>query len=178
LVSNKNGVAGRLLSGWQLAGITRLTTGVPITFTDSSNGSDTSLCGCDLYGIFGTNAVDLPNYDGKPVKTYDPRKNNLVYFDVSHFSFPAIGTTGNASRRFLHGPGLNNTDISLIKSTMITERVALDFRVEFFNVFNHPQFNNPNGDINAGPASGTNGFGVVGSALDPRIGQLALKISF
>ena len=120
----------------------------------------------------------MPNYDGKPVKTYDPRKNSLVYFDTSHFSFPDIGTQGNVRRRFLHGPGLNNTDLALIKTTRVTERVGFDFRVEFFNVFNHAQFNNPNGDINAGPASGTNGFGVIGSALDPRIGQVAIKINF
>jgi hypothetical protein len=50
--------------------------------------------------------------------------------------------------------------------------------VEFFNLFNHAQFLNPTGDINAGAPSGASGFGVVGSARDPRIGQGAVKIRF
>jgi hypothetical protein len=190
---NKTGVAAILLGGWQIAGITRFTTGVPITLTDSSMGYDRSLCGCDLYGILGTNAVDLPNYDGTSIKKLNPRSNNYEYFantyipdpqnpgnfiPASPFSFAAVGTGGDVRRRFLHGPGINNTDVSLVKTTHVTERVAVDFRVEFFNVFNHTQFNNPNGDINAGQPSGPNGFGVVGSAADPRIGQAAIKINF
>ena len=189
LLQSKKGVGGRLLGGWSISGITRLTTGQPITFTDSSDGSDRSLCGCDLYGILGTNAVDLPNYDGTPIKTLNPRSSAhpFEYFangydsqgnPTSPFSFAALGTGGNARRRFLHGPGLNQTDLSFVKTTHIVERVGFDFRVEFFNVFNHTQFNNPNGDINAGAPSGSSGFGVVGSARDPRIGQVAAKLSF
>jgi hypothetical protein len=60
----------------------------------------------------------------------------------------------------------------------VTERVNFDFRVEFFNLFNHAQFYNPSGDINAGAPSGASGFGVVGSARDPRIGQGAIKVRF
>jgi len=120
----------------------------------------------------GSNAVDLPNYDGTSVKRLDPRKNSLQYFLTSPFSIPAIGTRGNARRRFLHGPGLNDTSISVVKTTSVTERVSLDFRVEFFNVFNHTQFDTPVGDVNAG------NFGAVTGAADPRIGQAALKINF
>jgi hypothetical protein len=177
LLASRSGVAFKMLAGWQINGITRLTTGLPITFTDSSYGSDRSLCGCDLYGILGTNAVDLPNYDGAAIKIFNPRNNqSLQYFDTSAFSFAALGSTGNANRRFLHGPGLNNTDIALVKTTHVTERVGVDFRMEFFNVFNHAQFNNPNGDINAG--SGPNGFGDVPSARASRIGQAAVKFNF
>ena len=188
LFTSSNGVVKRLAGGWSLAGITRLTTGFPITFTDSSDGDDRSLCGCDLYGILGTNAVNLPNYDGTPIKKLNPRNSQhpFEYFDnayndsgpTSPFSFAEVGTGGNARRRFVHGPGLNQTDMALIKTTQITERVGFDFRVEFFNLFNHAQFLNPTGDINAGPPSGASGFGVVGSARDPRIGQGAVKIRF
>jgi hypothetical protein len=59
-----------------------------------------------------------------------------------------------------------------VKTTSVTERVSLDFRVEFFNVFNHTQFDTPVGDVNAG------NFGAVTGAADPRIGQAALKINF
>ena len=170
-LSHQGGAAAKLLSGWQFAGTTRFTTGVPITFTDSSHGYDTSLCGCDLYGILGFNAVDLPNYNGAPVKTFNPRDHGGQYFDTTPFSEPAIGTAGNARRRFLHGPGLNNTDVSLIKTTRITERVGFDFRMEYFNLFNHAQFETPSGDIN-GP------FGFVTAAQPARIGQAGIKINF
>jgi hypothetical protein len=178
----------RAAGGWSLAGITRLTTGFPITFTDSSDGSDRSLCGCDLYGILGTNAVDVPNYDGTPIKKLNPRNSQHPYqyfantYDDSGptapFSFAAVGSGGNVRRRFIHGPGLNQTDMALIKTTQITERVGFDFRVEFFNLFNHTQFENPTGDINAGAPSGSSGFGVIGAARDPRIGQGAIKVRF
>ena len=189
LFASHNGVVSRLAGGWSLAGITRLTTGFPITFTDSSMGDDRSLCGCDLYGILGTNAVDLPNYDGTPLKKLNPRNQQHPYQYFSNnydtngdptgpFSFADVGTGGNARRRFTHGPGLNQTDMALIKTTQITERVGFDFRVEFFNLFNHTQFFNPNGDLNAGAPNGSSGFGVVGSARDPRIGQGAVKVRF
>jgi hypothetical protein len=79
---------------------------------------------------------------------------------------------GNANRRFFHGPGINNWDMALHKDTHITERAALEFRLEFFNVFNHAQFLNPGGNF------GTSNFGVVTAARDPRIGQAALKLQF
>lgn len=194
LLGDKGGLQRIIARGWSIAGITRLTTGLPITFTDSSLGDDRSLCGCDLYGILGTNAVDLPNYDGTRIKILNPRSkahpfqyfaNTYVVTDAnsssvpgSPFSFAALGSAGNARRRFLHGPGLNNTDVALLKTTHLTKRVGVEFRFEFFNVFNHTQFKNPNGDINAGPPSGSSGFGVVGSARDPRIGQGAIKVTF
>ena len=170
-LSHQGGVAAKALGGWQIAGTTRFTTGVPITFTDSSKAYDRSLCGCDLFGILGFNAVDLPNYNGAPVKTFNPRDHGGQYFDTTPFSEPAIGTAGNVRRRFLHGPGLNNTDVSLIKTTRVSERVGVDFRMEFFNLFNHAQFETPSGDIN-GP------FGFVTAAQPARIGQAGIKINF
>ena len=79
---------------------------------------------------------------------------------------------GNASRRFIHGPGLNNWDFSIHKSTKIGEKLAVEFRAELFNVFNHAQFMNPTGNLSSG------NFGRVTGARDPRIGQFALKFIF
>jgi hypothetical protein len=67
---------------------------------------------------------------------------------------------------------LDNTDLSLVKSVRVNERFGLDIRAEFFNAFNHAQFNNPTGNL----ASST--FGRVTGARDPRIGQVALKVRF
>ncbi|HTZ58415.1 MAG TPA: TonB-dependent receptor [Acidobacteriaceae bacterium] len=174
LTSSQNGLTTRLLGGWSINGITRFTTGFPITMYESD---DNSLCGCfGEGGILYTNqdsGQDFPNYDGQPIAKYNPRNSaNHQYFDTSHFTQEALGTTGNSSRRFFGGPGLNNWDVSLHKVTKINERVSTEFRAEFFNVFNHAQFENPLGNINAST------FGQVTSARDPRIGQIAIKVNF
>ncbi len=155
-----HGVQGKLLSGWTIAGITRFTTGFPITL---SEGDDASLCGCS--------GADTPNYNGQPIHYLNPRAPGNLYFDPSPFSPETPGTTGNAKRRFFHGPGINNWDLALHKNTSITDRTALEFRAEFFNVFNHAQFTNPDGAIDGN-------IGLVGGARDGRIGQMALKLSF
>ena len=105
-----------------------------------------------------------------PAET-NPRHGG-TYFDTSLFSVENLGQFGNAKRRFFSGPGLNNWDMALAKEAHINERMYFDFRFEFFNVFNHAQFVTPDGLINSGS------FGVVTSANDPRIGQVAAKFHF
>jgi hypothetical protein len=167
LTPSRSGVAYRILAGWQLAGITRFTTGVPVALSQSG---DQSLCGCEN---LGTGAVDLPNYSGQPVHFFNPRTSpNFQYFSTDVFSTEQLGVPGNASRRFFHGPGLNNWDMSLFKNVHFTERVSVDIRAEFFNVFNHTQFGNPVGNF------AQSNFGQITSARDPRIGQLAAKVHF
>jgi hypothetical protein len=155
-----SGVRGRLLSGWTISGITRFTTGFPITLMEND---DASLCGCG--------GADVPNYNGQAIHFFDPRKTGQ-YFDTAPFSAESLGVPGNSSRRFFHGPGTNNWDLALHKCTHITEKAALEFRAEFFNVFNHAQFTSLSGNVNAG------NFGQVTGVRAPRIGQLALKFSF
>ena len=156
------GAARKLLEGWRINGITRFTTGLPITMGASG---DHSLCGCG--------GVDRPNYNGQPVRFFNPRASETHdYFSTDQFSEEELGVPGNASRRFIHGPGLNNWDFSIHKSTKIGEKLAVEFRVELFNVFNHAQFMNPTGNLSSG------NFGRVTGARDPRIGQFALKFIF
>jgi hypothetical protein len=161
-----HGVRGKLLSGWTVSGITRFTTGFPVTLSETD---DKSLCGC--------NGVDVPNYNGQPIHFFDPRKSaNHQFFSTDPFSSENLGVPGNANRRFFHGPGINNWDLALHKSTRIGERTALEFRAEFFNAFNHAQFtaqsSSPSGQINSST------FGQISGARDGRIGQMALKFSF
>ena len=94
------------------------------------------------------------------------------YFNPNQFSLEALGQLGTAGRRMFHGPGINNWDLALLKDTKITESKLLQFRFEFFNAFNHAQFQNPQGSI----LNGT--FGYVTNANAPRIGQVALKLIF
>lgn len=155
----------RLVNGWNLVGITRVTTGFPITLNEG---------GLDI-SLVGSGNIDVPSVVGA-VQTQDPHKPGPngpnTYFLPDAFAAQPLGTFGNASRRFFSGPGIVNTDFALHKSTPITERTAVEFRAEFFNIFNHTQFNNPSGNFSSSD------FGVVTSARDPRIGQLSLKFVF
>ena len=152
------GLPKRLTHGWQFQGITRFSTGFPIQMQQS--GEDISLT--------GSSSTDMPDQVG-PVKIVNPRKNNGLYFLPQAFApNTTLGTFGTANRRFFHGPGINNFDMGLSKRVQITEKKALEFRGEFFNIFNHAQFLNPSGDIDGN-------MGVVTSARDPRIGQLSAK---
>jgi hypothetical protein len=150
------------LGGWGLTGITRFTSGLPVTISQSGDRS-----------LAGSGGIDTPDWDGKPVAKFDPRSTTTrTYFSASQFSLQPLGTFGSANRRFFSGPGINNWDVALRKSVQIYERYSFEFRGEFFNVFNHTQFDNPDGD----QASAS--FGQVGSARDPRIGQVALRFAF
>jgi Carboxypeptidase regulatory-like domain len=155
----------RLVEGWNLVGITRAASGFPVGL--SEGGIDVSL--------FSSPNIDVPNVVGK-VQTQDPHNPGPngpnTYFLPDAFAVQALGTEGDANRRFFHGPGIFNTDLSLMKSTKVTESTAIEFRAEFYNIFNHTNFNNPNGNISSDT------FGVVTSARDPRIGQLSLKFVF
>lgn len=161
----KHGLLHEVIGGWQLSGITTFATGLPVTLSEND---DNSLTGSQ---------ADLPNYDpkgGHLLLNKNPRSGQ-IYFNTNLFSLENLGTFGNSQRRFFHGPGLNNTDLALLKAFDFTETVKLQFRAEAFNVFNHAQFNGPSGDINN---TGQGGFGYVTSANDPRIMQVALKLLF
>ena len=158
----------RLTSDWKLVGITHFTTGFPIIMYEGDDHS--------LLGNFG--GTDTPNFLGGSLNRTDPRKanvtNGLPYFNTALFAPSAMGFEGTANKAFFHGPGSNNFDMSLLKDLKLSERSSLEFRGEFFNIFNHAQFITPSGNITAGPGV----FGIVGSARPGRIGQVALKLLF
>jgi hypothetical protein len=160
-----------LTSGWELSGITRISSGFPVTL--KSNG-DNSLMGSIPNGV-NNYSLDLPDYNGQPLDLNGNPRNALPYFNVSAFSLNALGTPGDASRRSFFGPGEVNFDLALLKSFQFTEARSLQFRFEAFNAFNHANFFGPaavNGNINS-PL-----FGQVVNAAPPRLVQAALKLVF
>ena len=166
-LSSRSGATYKLLSGWQLIGVTRFGTGLPILLQETD---DRSLCGCDGQGI---HALDLPNYNGQPIQRFNPRSSpNHQYFGTSVFSEMTLGVPGDANRSFFHGPGLNSWDVAVHKGTKLSERFFLEFRAELFNAFNHAQFETPVGNFVA------SNFGQVTAARDPRIGQFGLRLQF
>ena len=115
--------------------------------------------------------VDTPNLVA-PVKYLDPRKTGY-YFDPTSFAASALGSQGTANRRFFHGPGLNNWDMAIRKDTHINERLSVELRFEFFNIWNHAQFATPSGILSSS-------FGQITSTLpfNQRIGQFGAKFNF
>ncbi len=173
----------KLTNGWQISGITRFATGLPVTIIETD---DRSLLGTSFGGPIVL-PVDTPNLLG-PVQKFDPRKTNGMYFSSSAFGADVLGQEGTSNRRFFHGPGINNWDMALLKNTQLTERLNLQFRAELFNVFNHAQFLTPNGllsftcgnqtDTSTCSVTSGNSAGIVTATQPPRIGQLSLKLNF
>ena len=171
----------RLTNGWTLYPIVTYRTGFPMDITQ---------------GISRTATRIGPSGDGDPnlvranlvtanVPTFDPRnqqslngKTGFYYFNPADFSkFTDVNTYqhsyGTLGRNAIYGPGRVNTNISLVKSTPILgEKANLEFRADFFNIFNHAEFNNPTLSMSSGL------FGQITSTTDPRIIQLALHLVF
>jgi hypothetical protein len=158
-----SGWAKKVVGGWSLSGITNFATGLPISLSEND---DQSLIGANAAG------VDVPDFTPGHVLADTNPRHGSPYFNTALFSNEQLGQFGNSRRRFFHGPGLNNFNMALLKTTKITESKELQLRFEAFNVFNHAQFNNPGGEINS------SSFGVVTSARDPRILQLGAKFLF
>ena len=161
----------RLTRGWSLTGITRFSTGVPITLFDFN---DNSLIGSGNNGVNGIGS-DLPNVSlGSLQINHNPR-NRQPYFNTSLFQVAPLGSPGDAKRRFFYGPGIDNWDLALLKTVSFTEARSLELRLETFNTFNHTQFDGAS-SVNGNFTSST--FGQVISAASPRILQVAAKLNF
>jgi hypothetical protein len=159
------GLAGTLVSGWQMNSIITLQTGQPFTVALPSelDNSNTGL------SILGFGAGDRPNVVGNArLANPDPQ----MWFDTAAFALPPFGSFGDAGRNILPGPSLRNVNLSFLKDTKLGERATLQFRAELFNVFNTPNFDQPN------IFHGTPGFGRVLSARDGREMQFGLKLLF
>jgi Carboxypeptidase regulatory-like domain len=154
-----------VLSGWQSFGILTFQTGRPYTVALLPD-IDNSGTGRSILG-FGAN--DRPNVVGNPhLDSRSPER----WFNTSAFAFPAPGSFGNAGRNILDGPGYQNVNVSLLKNTSFSEGLNLQLRAEFFNLFNHPNFNLPDNFL------GSPTFGRITSARDPRHIQFGVKLLF
>jgi hypothetical protein len=161
---NHKGLANALAGGWEFSGILTFQSGTPYTVyspQDYSNTGSTSprpdrVCN-------GTGPGTVAEWFNTNCFTLVPLALAL-----------ANGTPrfGNSGRNILFGPGLNEWDIGLMKRTQIRERLALQFRAQFFNLFNRANFGLP------GSAVGTSTAGLIGSARTPRDIQFGLKLEF
>jgi hypothetical protein len=169
--SNWNNVSNSLLGGWQVTLIEKITSGFPVPLIDSNNAS----------GVFfnsGGNGNNLNRPDqaagcSVQVSNHGPSHQ---YINPACFTH-AVGHLGDARRvPDVYGPGFVNSDFSVIKQFALPwENMGLNFRAEFFNLFNHAQFAIPDNDINAP----FNEFGQsISTVNNPRLVQFALKLTF
>jgi len=163
--------ANRWARGWEFSGIARFSAGLPVTLV---NYGDNSLLGAEPNGI-NNYGVDEPDVAAGSLNLNRNPRNGRPYFNTALFSQNALGTPGDASRRYFHGPGMQNFDMALLKNLRVTEAKSLQFRLEAFNVFNHAQFFGPQAvDGNIGSET----FGQAVSSAAPRLVQVGVKLTF
>ncbi|HKI11115.1 MAG TPA: hypothetical protein VKA02_03300, partial [Candidatus Acidoferrum sp.] len=165
---------GQILGNWQVNGITTLMSNTPFTIYDSSN---SSLQGSapEISGFYSSR----PNIAGDPNAgacqqngVAVPVRTPECWFNTGAFQQAQPGQFGNVGRNTLEGPAFQQWDFSAIKSIPIHEAMSLQFRAEFFNIFNNVNFRLPDNDINSP------NFGQIQAAQPGRVVQLALKIVF
>lgn len=164
-LGNVRGLTGKLVSGWNVSGVSTFQSGAPIGLTTAVNSTNSYGGGSRPNVVAGCNAA----------KTGSAQSRLRQWFDTSCFTAPAAFTFGNVSRTIgsVRAAGVNNWDFTLQKGTRINERFDLRFRAEFFNLFNRVLFGQP------GQSLGLGTFGIIRSqANNPRLVQLALRLQF
>ena len=166
-VGGVTGIEDKFVSGWQVNGIATLLSGFPFTPLIGSNRSaDGDTRNPDRPSL-------NPNFSG-PIILGTQQK----WFNAAAFSVPTQGTFGNLGRGVFSGPGLADFDFSLFKSTYITERTNLEFRAEFFNLFNRVNFGPPNTTVFSGTTVSASAGLITTLATNPRQIQFGLKLIF
>jgi len=162
-LGSAKGAAAKIVGGWQLAGLLHLQSGQPFTVTAPAADTGTGSTVNRAHRVAdGRLSADRPKNE---------RLNR--YLDTTAFVRPARGEIGTSGVGVLIGPGLWVTDVSVIKDTAITERWNVQFRAEFFNLFNHANFANPIADVTS-PA-----FGRIGSTVGfPRQVQFGVRLQW
>lgn len=161
---NTKGLVNALAGGWEFAGILSFRSGFPITIRSPQDFSNSG------------SSDPFPDRvcNGAGPQTVSEWFNTSCFTTNQLALALANGTPrfGNAGRNILVGPGLNEWDASFIKRNQISERFSLQFRAEFFNLFNRPNFDNPGNRVGSGS------FGKISGAGSPRDIQFGLKLTF
>jgi hypothetical protein len=157
----------KLTGGWQLNAIVTVLGGFPFTPQIGSNRS----------GDGDTRNPDRPSVNTAftgPVLLQNPNR----WLNPAAFILPVVGTYGNLGRGTLTGPGLGDVDLSLFKNTAVSEKASVQFRAEFFNLFNRANFGTPNAILfSNGAISSTAGL-ITATATTSRQIQFGLKLIF
>ena len=169
-----NKLAKTMIGGWEVSGIVSVNSGAPMNI-----------------GLSGANVCSaVQNCTNRPDRSGNGHDPHTIaqWFDTSIYTTPAAGLWGNTPKNSEYGPGRDNWNISIFKNFLLSETRGsnLQFRAEFFNIWNHTQLRadsgsggyNGNWNSTDTPSHITNSFGQITQTYDPRIIQLALKLSF
>lgn len=169
LVMNSNSLASRLIGHWQANAVVSLQTGIPFDVT----APDESYTGSDH--------ASYPNCIGNPFAGTSKKPSQFAgsnapgsFVSLAAYALPAPGSFGTCRPRAIHGPGVEQEDLSLFKSFPLRNALRFEFRAEFFNAFNHPSFANPSANIAEPGAFGKS----TATTTNPRTFQLAAKFFF
>jgi Carboxypeptidase regulatory-like domain/TonB dependent receptor len=169
------GALGKVTGGWGVSGTSLYQTGYPFNvyagnlFNQASyvSGADAHLNTTGDYNADGQDN-DFPN-----VTSYSEGKAYTTgVFAAGQFTVPTMGSEGNEKNNLFRNPGFEETDFSVYKDNHITERLNFQLRIDFYNLFNHSNYQNISNNVNAG------NFGVVTSQLLPRWFDIGAKITF
>jgi hypothetical protein len=162
------GFAGRALEGWTWSGIGTFQSGFPFEIFEGGIDSD------------GTGATQRADYSASPTVVPVTMPITQTGPNDGRFTFPLFGGPGNVQRNSFYGPAYKNFDMVMSKNTQITERVRLEFRSEFYNILNHPNFQQPDNFINDGATFGqsTSQVGRNDGTTGARQLQFAMKLHF
>jgi hypothetical protein len=167
LFGEASGVGGFFVNGWKLSALGILRTGI----------ANTVFIGTNPFGD-GNFTNQRPN-SVLGVDQYAANKGPDGWLNPAAFTIPAAGTFGNLGRNTFFGPSFKQIDLSMLKDFKINERVKLEYRAEFFNILNHPNFDQPNTTF------GTSSFGKIFNTFGRTLGigtsrqiQMALRLSF
>jgi hypothetical protein len=187
------GIVGRVISGWQLSGVSIMQSGYPFTVQTGAAFDAESVDGGPLQfmpdsGNFRADGDNAANgvYSYPNVSSYHTSHSRSAYRNglfphcsgtnldnCGPFSFPTMGQEGNERTNQFRNPGFAQTDITMMKSAKLSERVNLQLRCDFFNVFNRVNLGPVDADASHGAV-----FGTSTSTQSPRVGQLGVKIEF
>jgi hypothetical protein len=139
--SNASGVTNAILGGWQISGITSAESGLPLTVTANAT---------DVANINPSSETERANVTGVPVRPSGFKQTVQTYYNPAAFATPAPYTFGNVGRNTLRGPSSQTWDFALLKNFRLTEALQLQFRSEFFNIFNNVNLAPPGGGASGG----------------------------
>ena len=154
------GVMGAILNDWSVTSLITLQSGVPVAVTQTTN-----------FNSFAGFGLQRPNQVADPTLPANQRTPSQ-WFNTAAFAIAPVFTLGSASRNPIRGPSYRNVDFALIRRVPIHAGASLEIRAEIFNLLNTPNLGAPNA------VAGAANFGTITSALDPRVGQFAVKLLF
>lgn len=184
-----NGVMGKIFEGMQLSGITTVQTGHPFEVRSTNDSQRTGISAwANLTGQDPFAAPSDPSCAPDPTQGKPFFKNGFSTSGATcAFAQPIIGSgPGNIGRNQFYGPGLVDFDMEFSKKAKLTERLGLEFKLEAYNIFNHPHFTNPGADASSlGNLINSGAFGLITSTVTRSDGttsarqlQAAIKVSF